>query len=181
MNGTERKMTIYEMRVNGATFADIAREFGISTERARQIYVAHKAMEERDDTPMYKALCEAAEDAGRPYPERAASRAYHCLALRGITELAQLADYSDAHLLCIHSFGAGSLEIARAAQAKAANVEAAQVEEPINQREEIVRCRDCEFFVRDRVGECCTLMDFGRAGGMADGFCAWGERKEANE
>lgn len=130
MNGTERNMTIYEMRDNGAAFADIAREFGISTERARQIYVAHKMMEERDDTPMYKALCEAAEDAGRPYPERAASRAYHYLACRGITELAQLADYSDSQLLKIRCFGIGSLEIARAAQAKAVPTEGAQVEEP---------------------------------------------------
>ena len=46
--------------------------------------------------------------------------------------------------------------------------------------EPIVRCRDCEFYVRDELGECCTLMDFERVGGMADGFCAWGERKGAN-
>lgn len=130
MNGTKRNMTIYEMRDNGATFADIAREFGISTERARQIYVAHKAMEERDGTPMYRALCEAAEDAGRPYPERAASRAYHYLVRSGITELAQLADYSDSQLLKIRCFGICSLEIARAAQAKAVPTEGAQVEEP---------------------------------------------------
>lgn len=123
MTYNERNMTICEMRDNGATFAEIARELGISTERARQIYVAHKAMEERDDTPMYRALCEAAEDAGRPYPERAASRAYHYLVRSGITELAQLADYSDSQLLKIRCFGIGSLEIARAAQAKAAERE----------------------------------------------------------
>lgn len=119
MNYSERNMTICNMRDNGMPFVGIAREFGISTERARQIYVAHKAMEEQDGAPMYRALCEAAEDAGRPYPERAASRAYHYLARSGITELAQLADYSDSQLLKIRCFGAGSLEIARAAQAKA--------------------------------------------------------------
>lgn len=43
-------------------------------------------------------------------------------------------------------------------------------------REEIVRCRDCDFFVNDRLGEHCTLMDF-QTIGMTNGFCAWGERR----
>lgn len=45
-------------------------------------------------------------------------------------------------------------------------------------REEIVRCRDCDFFVSDEIGDYCTLMDFEDAiGDMADGFCAWGRRR----
>lgn len=43
-------------------------------------------------------------------------------------------------------------------------------------REEVVRCRDCIHFASDRLGECCTLLDFGTVG-MADGFCSWGERR----
>lgn len=45
-------------------------------------------------------------------------------------------------------------------------------------REEIVRCRDCIHFEHDELGEYCTLMDFQAIGGMARGFCAWGERRE---
>lgn len=44
-------------------------------------------------------------------------------------------------------------------------------------REEIVRCRDCEFFAVDELGEVCDQFDFTVAGGkMRDGFCAWGKR-----
>lgn len=45
-------------------------------------------------------------------------------------------------------------------------------------REEIVRCRDCAYYASDEIGGYCTLMDFGNAMGLADGFCAWGERRE---
>ena len=44
-------------------------------------------------------------------------------------------------------------------------------------REEIVRCRDCDFFASDRLGERCTLMEF-RTVGMSNGFCSWGMRRE---
>ena len=43
-------------------------------------------------------------------------------------------------------------------------------------REEVVRCRDCDFFETDRLGERCTLMEF-RTVGMSNGFCAWGVRR----
>lgn len=45
-------------------------------------------------------------------------------------------------------------------------------------REEVVRCRDCIHFASDEIGEYCTLLDFGPVIGMANGFCAWGERRE---
>ena len=45
------------------------------------------------------------------------------------------------------------------------------------QHEEIVRCRDCEYYATDGLGDYCTLMDFEDVKGMADRFCAWGVRK----
>ena len=48
-------------------------------------------------------------------------------------------------------------------------------------REEIVRCRDCEYYATDELGDCCTLMDFEDVKGMADMFCAWGEKAVKDE
>jgi len=45
-------------------------------------------------------------------------------------------------------------------------------------REEIVRCRDCTNFETDELGDYCTLLDFEDVNGMADKFCAWGERED---
>ena len=43
---------------------------------------------------------------------------------------------------------------------------------------ELVRCRDCKNFVADELGEVCGLFEFEIVdGSMADGFCAWGERR----
>ena len=43
--------------------------------------------------------------------------------------------------------------------------------------EKVVRCRDCKHFCHDSYGDWCTLHDFEDARGMADMFCAWGERR----
>ena len=42
-------------------------------------------------------------------------------------------------------------------------------------REEIVRCRDCEYFDPGAPIPGCTLLDFGVTGQAEEGFCAWGE------
>ena len=54
-----------------------------------------------------------------------------------------------------------------------------QMPDAIYEREltEIVRCRDCTNYATDELGDYCTLMDFEDVVGMADKFCAWGERK----
>ena len=44
---------------------------------------------------------------------------------------------------------------------------------------EIVRCRDCRHFASDELGDCCTLLDFEDVKSMDNGFCAWGERRDA--
>lgn len=44
----------------------------------------------------------------------------------------------------------------------------------------IVRCRDCEFFVNDGRWGVCTQFDFETTEeNMRNGFCAWGERRDA--
>ena len=56
-----------------------------------------------------------------------------------------------------------------------------QIPDAIYERElaEIVRCRNCVCFdTAEPQG--CTLFDFA-APNHADGFCAWGERKESEE
>lgn len=45
--------------------------------------------------------------------------------------------------------------------------------------EEIVRCRDCKNFASDELGDYCTLLDFEDVKSMDNGFCAWGERRDA--
>lgn len=42
----------------------------------------------------------------------------------------------------------------------------------------IVRCRDCAHFATDEIGDYCTLLDFEDVERMADGFCAWGKRRD---
>ena len=42
-------------------------------------------------------------------------------------------------------------------------------------REEIVRCRDCEYY-NDYLGSCMRRLY--PYGATPDGFCAWGERRE---
>lgn len=41
-------------------------------------------------------------------------------------------------------------------------------------------CRDCDFFMRE-IGDWCTLHGFGERGNMEDGYCAWAERRIADE
>jgi hypothetical protein len=45
--------------------------------------------------------------------------------------------------------------------------------------ERVVRCRDCKNFASDELGDCCTLLDFEDVKQMGNGFCAWGERRDA--
>ena len=45
----------------------------------------------------------------------------------------------------------------------------------LEQREEIVRCRDCTWFIWDDSGRFCAQSLVRR--GEPDGFCAWAERK----
>lgn len=42
----------------------------------------------------------------------------------------------------------------------------------------VVRCRDCINFSTDEIGDYCTLLDFEDIERMANGFCAWGKRKD---
>ena len=50
-------------------------------------------------------------------------------------------------------------------------------------REEIVRCRDCKFYIEDTEpidpGWPMMCADSGRDMLEPDGFCAWGERRES--
>lgn len=43
--------------------------------------------------------------------------------------------------------------------------------------EEVIRCRNCMHYETDELGDYCTLIDFEDGKSMANGFCAWGERK----
>ena len=52
-------------------------------------------------------------------------------------------------------------------------------DESIPCKERIVRCRDCTNYATDELGNYCTLMDFEDVVSMADKFCAWGERIDA--
>ena len=45
----------------------------------------------------------------------------------------------------------------------------------------VVRCRDCAFYATDELGDYCTLLDFEDVKSIANGFCAWGERREGAE
>ena len=45
--------------------------------------------------------------------------------------------------------------------------------------EDIVRCRDCEFFESDDIADGCTQFDFSIEY-MEQGFCAWASRKEVD-
>lgn len=46
--------------------------------------------------------------------------------------------------------------------------------------EEIVRCRDCVYYEQDGIADSCTLFDFSMdCQYMQNGFCAWGERRDA--
>lgn len=49
------------------------------------------------------------------------------------------------------------------------------------QREPIVRCRDCDYYKEDRLGDFCSLLDFEDTRPMGDKFCAWGRRREDKE
>ena len=50
--------------------------------------------------------------------------------------------------------------------------------EPIHQREEIVRCRDCIGLVETWDGWECERFSGEYHRAEPDGFCAWGERRE---
>lgn len=41
----------------------------------------------------------------------------------------------------------------------------------------LIRCRDCDFYDIDDMGDFCTLHGFSEHGNMASSFCAWAERK----
>lgn len=42
----------------------------------------------------------------------------------------------------------------------------------------VVRCRDCAYFDDEgEFGQWCTQLDFGKKE-IADGFCAWGVRRD---
>ena len=45
----------------------------------------------------------------------------------------------------------------------------------------VVRCRDCTNYATDELGDYCTLLDFEDVKSIANGFCAWGERREGAE
>lgn len=45
----------------------------------------------------------------------------------------------------------------------------------------LIRCRDCDFYDIDDVGDFCTLLGFSDCKSMAEGFCAWGIRRINNE
>ena len=42
---------------------------------------------------------------------------------------------------------------------------------------EVVRCKDCEYFLSDEP----TICELTMCGAKDDGFCAWGKRKDAEE
>ena len=47
-------------------------------------------------------------------------------------------------------------------------------------REGIVRCKDCKYMTRDmRINYCIRPAEFHEFAVNPDGFCSWGERREA--
>ena len=114
MQMIERNMRIVKMREAGAKYKTIAREFGISVERVRQIYKAHKRYSVIDSDELFNALCEAAEKRGYGVP--LAVRAYHCLTRHGANSVDGIDEITDDELLGLRGFGAKTLEIVRTAQ-----------------------------------------------------------------
>lgn len=49
---------------------------------------------------------------------------------------------------------------------------------PIEQREEVVRCRDCKLLVKKGSRLYCDLNAGGFPEVEPNGFCAWGERRD---
>lgn len=64
-----------------------------------------------------------------------------------------------------------------------------QFPEYIDQTEEIVRCRECAYYYEadnyhpsgNYTSRCCKYFDSYMNEVQPDGFCAWGERREAGE
>lgn len=47
----------------------------------------------------------------------------------------------------------------------------------LTQREEIVRCRDCQFYEKYDDETWCETFDFVTLTDISNRFCAWGEKK----
>ena len=115
MQMSERNRRIIEMREAGTTYRAIAREFGISIERARQIYITHTRRKQAIDADGFFAqLDRAAKKCG--YGTPMAVRTFHCLTWSGIQSTEHLKYWTDDELLKIRNFGVKTLEIARTAQ-----------------------------------------------------------------
>lgn len=124
----ERNERIFKMRENGATYTHISEKFGISRQRARQIYEREqreknyynrrRAYELNTYTPFFSCLKKACAEMG--YGPILAIKTYRCLDRAGI--LKQIEDNAlyldgctDEELMSIHQFGITMLDVTRKA------------------------------------------------------------------
>ena len=121
----DRNHEIYKLHEKGLSYGVIGKQFGISKERVRQIYLREarrikseqehaKAVETSGRYTFYDALLEIGT------PGTMATRIYRCLTRSGIQQEmfdnhSSLDKYSDDYLLLIRNFGASSLIFARKA------------------------------------------------------------------
>lgn len=123
-NAPDREKRIYDMRKNdGCTFTNIGKKFGISRERAAQIYYRYERKQaflnnkkKYGKSAFYRCLVESAKEVGSS--EQTAIKAYNALCRAGIIQKINeyditLDEYSDVYLLNIRNFGYRCLEIAR--------------------------------------------------------------------
>lgn len=119
-----RNSQIYDMRCNQYSYSDIAREFGISRERARQIFEREEqnrrlsSIETKTDTNFLECLEKANEELGgaKNLPIRTYKSLLRCGIIQAIQENnISLNEFSDSKLLSIRNFGIASLDITRKA------------------------------------------------------------------
>lgn len=123
-NAPDREKRIYDMRTrDGYTFAAIGKEFGISRDRAAQIYRRYERKQaflndkkKHGTSAFYRCLIESAKEVGSS--EQTATRTYNALRRAGIIQKINeyditLDEYSNAYLLNIRNFGYRCLELAR--------------------------------------------------------------------
>ena len=128
-----RNKQIVQMRNDGMTYEKIGQQFGITRERARQIYIRmttlietyEKKEQNEKEYLRYKQLfMNAAENLG--FEDRVGTRVYRCLCrAKVIDDLINgvhiLLDYEDEYLMRIRNFGDRSLVVAREAERMLAN------------------------------------------------------------
>ena len=128
-----RNKQIVQMHDDGMSYEKIGQQFGITKERARQIYIRmttliktceKKEQNEKEYLRYKKLFMNAAENLG--LEDRVGIRVYRCLyRAKIIDELINgthiLSDYNDEYLMWIRNFGDRSLAVVREAERMLAN------------------------------------------------------------